>query len=128
MSTTVRSYGVIAILAVSVSDEARDELGEKFYSDKSDLGINYEGSLVYLDFNKNKRYSEREEFYGLSLGRDRVEGIADPAAILTKECNKYGLVFDTSSIDTYNCIWYNGSDNPVDNLTLDQFKARSLGY
>lgn len=115
MSSTVRSYGFIAILRVPVS-EAQETFTEMLSTEKSDLGITYDGKLLYVDFNNNKRLFDREDFYGLFIGSNDQ----DPKAFI-EEAAKRGLSIDLLTLKPYNCIWYTGSDNPVNELTKEEF-------
>lgn len=120
-SSTVRSYGFIAILTTPIEgDQARDDMFDKLYEAKSNLQISYDGTMVYNDFNARKSYQEREDIYGLFIGDqhyNRDEFFA--------ECDKYGIVCDKDSAQSYNCIWYNGCDSPMSMQTLEAFKKAS---
>lgn len=121
MSSTVRSYGVMGVI-VSHKVEDFEELYEKLYDDKSNLGINGDQTLAYLDANANKEYSERENFYGLQFGLDPQVS----AQALVDEAAKYGIVVDPKSCRMYQCIWYNGGDSDMDLLTLKEFGTQTL--
>lgn len=114
MSDNVRSYGFIAILKEPVADVS--ELSDKLWTDKSPLLLNYEGTLVFVDFNLRKSYAEQTDFYGLFIGNEEM----DPAE-LTIESMKYGLDIDEATIKPYTCVWYNGVDSPMDTLTKEEF-------
>lgn len=115
MSDNVRSYGFIAVLKEPVEDVP--ELSEKLWDGKSPIRINYEGTLIFADFSLLKPYSERSDIYGLWIGGHEE---MDYGAVCL-ECRKYGLKIDMSTVKPYNCIWYNGSDSPMDQLTKEKF-------
>lgn len=110
MSETVRDYGFIAKLKNPVEDAER--LAEKLLDADSNLAINYAGNIVFINYNTD------QDIYGLTIGNAsftqemRDEFIA--------EAKKYDLVVDEDSITTFDCIWYNGSDNPVSLLTPEE--------
>jgi hypothetical protein len=116
MSENVRSYGFMAVLEVPV-DHA--DFHDKAWYDKSPLCVNYEGTLVYIDFNRMKSHHERENIYGLFIGDERLD-----ASLFVSECRKYGLSVDQSSRRQYNCIWYNGSDSDMSLLTKKEFLSK----
>ena len=122
MSSTVRSYGLIAQLQVVVPEDDREGLTEKTYDDKSPIDLNYEGTLVYLDMNRHQKYDVREDFYGLFIAGEM--GNVPTPEWFALEAEKYGLKIMMATVRPYNCIWYNGSDNPVDLLTLEEFKQK----
>jgi hypothetical protein len=117
MSDNVLSYGFIAVIAADCKLLDLSALSDKLWSDKSPLGVNYEGTLVYADFNRIKSYTDRTDFYGLFIGK-QDEG---DVAVFKKECAKYGIYVDQTTRQPYNCIWYNGSDSPMDELTKEEF-------
>ena len=113
MSTTVRSYGFMAVLKQPVDP---GEVFDRLWTAKSPLGVNNDGTLVYIDFNETKPYSEREEIYGLFLGSKDMD-ISEFYA----ECGKHGLFVDPKTTKPYNCIWYNGADSDMAMLTKEEF-------
>jgi hypothetical protein len=116
MSETVRQYGFVAVLLKPLSEEQREEISETLWDEKSDLGINYEGTLLYSDLNSHKSYREREDIYGLFLGNKDFDETP-----FVEEAIRRGLDIDGNTITSYNCIYYNGSDSPLDELTKDEF-------
>jgi hypothetical protein len=116
MSSTVRSYGFIAVLRVPILEDQRDDLNEKLYDEKSDIRVGYSGELLHIDFNRNKPYHIKEDIYGLFIGSDKY----DPKGFL-EEAGHHNLFVDLLTLRPYNCIWYNGTDNPVDMLTKEEF-------
>jgi len=123
MSSTVRSYGFIGVLAAPfATPEAREAFCEAIWDKETPLDVTYDGALAYIDYNKQAPLREREDIYFLDLGG------ADPAKTpqdLVAEAAKHGLAVDPASIRPFNCIWYNGSDSPVDMLTKAAFLART---
>lgn len=115
MSSTVRSYGFIAVLVSPLSEEQREVLSDQLYLAKSNLNVNYEGTLIYCDYNFNKSYAKRENVYGLFIGNN---GLTEAEFI--QEAN--GLLgIDVDTVQPYNCIWYNGSDSDINLLTKSEF-------
>lgn len=118
MSSTVRQYGFVAVLLKPLTEVQREVMDEKLYDEKSDLGVVYNGELLYINFNQHKSLNEKENFYGLFLGsmdKDHRPFIAEAAG--------RGLYLDLTTIRPYNCIYYNGSDSPLDMLTKEKLLA-----
>lgn len=120
MSSTVRQYGFVAALLKPLNEEEREEANENLWSEKSDLSINYSGELLYVDFNANKSLDERENIYGLSLGSLAPEGLKEFVELAANS----GFDLDLTTIQPYNCIYYNGGDSPLDMLTKEKLLAR----
>lgn len=116
MSSTVRQHGFIAVLARPISEEDREELWNKLYESESNLGVNYEGTLVYFDANQHKSLSSREDVYGLFFGHDVSHREQMEAQLL-----KHNLMIDGHTMRPYNCIYDNGADSPLDDLTKEEF-------
>jgi hypothetical protein len=114
VSDNVRSYGFIAVLKEPIDDIS--EISDKLWRAKSQVMVNYEGTLAYIDFSLKKSYSERSDFYGLFIGSEQM----DPAE-LTIEAAKHGLDIDESTIKPYTCVWYNGTDSPMSELKKEEF-------
>lgn len=126
MSTTVRSYGLIAVLKnPPVGEEEREALEDELYAEASDLGFNNAGDLLVLDYNRRADYREREDIYIFTIDGKSMKGGApvDPQDIV-KEAAEYGFEIDEASIKPFDCIWYNGVDCPVDMMTKEEFLAR----
>lgn len=118
MSSTVRQYGFVAALLTPLTEEQREEIDEKLYDEKSDLGVVYSGELLYINFNQHKSLREKENFYGLFLGSKDWDHRS-----FVEEAAGRGLYLDLTTIRPYNCIYYNGSDSPLDMLTKDKLLA-----
>lgn len=119
MSTTVIQQGHVAVLLNPITDkDAREELSEKLYDDKTILEINYEGTLLFSDVNRAKSYSERE-----FCGDLFVVGKLDEAGRneFLEQATIAGLHIDVSTIQPYTCIYYNGCDSPRDMMTKAEF-------
>jgi hypothetical protein len=114
VSDNVRSYGFIAVLKKPIADIS--EISDKLWREKSPIQLNYEGTLVYIDFNLRKSYAERTDFYGLFIGSEEM----DPGE-LTIEAAKHGLDIDESTIKPYTCVWYDGVDSPLGTLEKEEF-------
>lgn len=117
MSTTVKGYGFVAVLDDPLTEEEREELCETLWENQSKLCINYEGTLVYIDFNKHEPYSVREDIYGLTLGETTQEGRDK----FYDELYRNGLTITVGTIQPYEEIWHNGGDSNIDLLTLDTY-------
>jgi hypothetical protein len=123
MSTTVRSYGFMALLATPITDpDEREEISERLWEAHSTLGINGEGTLVYSDQNANADMRTREDIYGLNLGKDASTGSVSDFANAVHAAE---LEIDLTTVQPYSCIWYNGSDSDMDTLTKAQFMQRT---
>ena len=118
MSSTVKSYGFVAVLDKPLTEEEeREELSETLYNNKSGLNINYEGTLVYIDFNQHQPYDVREDIYGLTLGDTTFNGRNKFYEAL--EGN--GLTIIGGTVQPYEEIWYNGGDSMLDTLTVEDY-------
>jgi len=117
MSSTVKSYGFVALLNNPLNEEEREELAENLYDNKSGLKINYEGTVVYIDFNQHADYSVRENIYTLDIGSTTPEGQNRFIQAISE--NGLSIVYET--IQPYSEIWYNGSDSCIDLITAEQF-------
>lgn len=118
MSTTVRQYGLIAVLQKPLSPEAREVIEERLYADKMHISTNYEGTLVFFDANKQKPYHVRENIYGLFL---RAPANAELRQVMYDELLKQNILIHGDTMQPYNCIYYNGSDSPLALLTKEKF-------
>lgn len=123
MSATVRSYGFVALLDDPLTDEEREELSEELYANKSCLNINYEGTLVYIDFNQHEHYSVRKNIYGLTLGNTTAEGEDQ----FLKALGDNGIAVTAGTIQPYDEIYYNGGDSDIDLITTDDY-LKAIGF
>lgn len=119
MSTTVRGYGYVARLASKLTEERVEDISEALWETGSNLRLNYEGTLVYYDFMRNKPLSDREGIYFRQVGRGK--GDEGRMEILKEEAEKYGLIIQ-DGILPFSCIWYTGVDAPMDQMTLGEFE------
>lgn len=117
MSSTVKSYGFVAVLDDPIPEDEQEDLQELLYESKSKLQINNEGTLVYMDFNLHEPYSVREDIYGLILGECTKEG----RARFTKAVHAADLTITVGTIQPYDEIWYNGSDSVISCLTKEKY-------
>lgn len=124
MSSTVKSYGFMAVINSDkfLDEEVREEFQENSYNEKSDLSITYDGTIIYSDVNSHADYSTREYFYGFEVGTNMNETNLKK---FLSECEKYGIEIDHTTIAPYSCIWYNGSDCPVDEYTKEELIAKT---
>lgn len=120
MSSTVRQHGFIAVLARPIPKDQREDLTEKLYDSKSNLNINYDGSLVYFDAFQHENIDVREDIYGLFFGHDVSHREQMEAELL-----KHNLMIDGHTMRPYNCIYYNGADSPLDELTKEEFLQKT---
>lgn len=116
MSSTVLSQGFIAVLDVPLDSEAREDLQERLYENKSTLHINHEGTLVYSNV---VPFKDREDIYELQIGG---KTLFDGSINFAHECANAGIVINgTYGSKPYSEIWYNGGDSQVSMLTLEEF-------
>jgi hypothetical protein len=116
MSSTVRQYGFIAALKDAIDDDEREAGNENQWENKTGIRVGYSGELVYIDFNYEKGIRERENFYGLFLGSAKpLPGESREDFVAAMHRWMYDIEID--SIQPYSCIYYNGSDSPLDMLT-----------
>jgi hypothetical protein len=117
VSDNVRSYGFIAAIQEGSELPDLEELNEKLWEEKSLIRVNYEGTLVFADYSLTKPYSERSDIYGFWIGKPEEMDFG----AFHLECRKYGLQIDMATLKPYSCIWYNGTDSPMDQLKKERF-------
>jgi hypothetical protein len=122
MSSTVRQYGFVAVLLKPLSEEESEEANENLWNEKSELSVTYDGTLLYVDYNSNKSLSERENIYGLHLGSLAPQGLKQFIELAAAS----GFDLDLTTIQPYNCIYYNGGDSPLDMLTKEKLLAKDV--
>lgn len=120
MSSTVRQHGFIAVLARPILKEDREELSEKLYEEGSKLDFNGDGTLVFFDVNRHADIDVREDIYGLFFGHD-----VSHRATMEAELLKYNLLINGYTMRPYNCIYYNGGDSPLWDLTKEEFLRKT---
>lgn len=123
MSSTVRSYGFVALLNDPLTEEECEEISEELYANKSCLSLNYEGTLVYIDFNKHEPYDIREDIYVLNIGNTTSEGEQK----FLKALKDNDLVITVGTIQPYNEIWYNGADSCISMITAEDY-LKAIGF
>ena len=112
MSSIDRSYGFIAVLETPFSKEEREAIKECFWKDKSNLNITYDGQCVYYDFNKN---GDEDSIYFTQIGSSDSNLYK-----FENELNHYQLLVKPNTTKPFNCIYYNGCDNPIDMVTKEK--------
>lgn len=112
MSTDVMSRGIIIPLRSKIKDPS--EFNEKLWEADSLLRVNYEGSFIYSD-----EGGRGNDAYGLFFDRP------NPTGAMMNEIRTLGLSVVTAQARSYACLWYNGADNPVDDMTKAQFLERT---
>ena len=113
MSTTVKLEGFVAALLNPILDsQKREDLDEDLYDQKTNLSINYEGTLIYLS-------KSDKDFYGLTLGAESSTPL-DTKSFVNK-CAEYGVEIVVDSIRPFQEIYYNGTDSLINMLTLEKF-------
>lgn len=123
MSSTVISQGYIAVLFNPPGKEAFEEISERLCHLDSNLQINYEGTLLMSDDNCNKKYSEREFQGDLFI----IGSLNDDSRNeFIEQANEAGFSIDANTIQPYTCIWYNGTDSPVFELTKENFLSGKI--
>ena len=116
MSYTQRSYGYIAVLENPFTKEQRDDLIEEFWEKGIDskIGLTYDGGCVYYDFGQD---TDERDVYCTEVGKYPHE---DKLLDVLELWNKFNFSVDSNTIKPFNCIYYNGGDNPIDMLTAEQ--------
>ena len=103
MSGDVASFGLIAELENPLTEEERDRVSNRL----ADRGfrLNYEGTLIRC-----------------ILG----EEVESPyvTAVFSTEHVGFPLRIVENSIKPFVDVWYNGSDDPMDEMTLEEFRAK----
>lgn len=117
MSSTVKSYGFVAVLDTPIPEDEQEDLSELLYDSKSKLQINNEGTLVYMDFNLHEPYDVRENIYTLTIGETTQKG--QDKFLDALRC--IGLTITVGTIQPYEEIWYNGSDSVISCLTKEEY-------
>lgn len=112
MSDNVLSYGFMVPLITAIP-KGSDEWDDAYeYLDKFGLHLNYEGSIVYSD--------KRDDAYG---------GIYFPSRgdlpEFLENVKKANLIVNGSQVSPYVCLWYNGTDSYMSELTLAAFKEKT---
>lgn len=115
MSSTVIMRGYVAELATVLNEQEREDWSEQLYEANSTLSINYEGTLVYSNVVPRE---DREDYYGLQIGKHNLPPVEDFKADLVK----FGLATVTDPVP-YQEIYHNGGDSSIDMLTLAEFHA-----
>lgn len=128
MSTTVRSYGFMALMVTPLTREQMygpddcSGLVEDLYDKKINLNLTYDGTIVYSDMLQHAPYSQREAFDVFYIGSETEAGSKTEFLQL---CAQHGLDIHPNTIQPYVCIWYNGSDSPMSTLEKAEFEQRA---
>lgn len=117
MSSTVIEKGYVAELADIFTAEEREDWNEQLYDAASGLSINHEGTLIYSNV---VPFKDREDFYGLRLGKNDLPPVEDFKAQLVK----FGLAVVTNPVPYWE-IYHNGGDSGISMLTLEEFHKSS---
>lgn len=112
MSENVLSHGIF--LKITNGPLNYEEISDILYDKKSIWNINYEGTLLYSDDSDG-------EAYGIQFHRKNVIDKED-----IKILNDLGIEFDESSALAYSCVWYNGTDSDMSEVTLEEYKNLML--
>lgn len=108
MSDNKITAGWIGVLQTLVDHEVVAEL---LYEAGDKLSVNYEGTLIYTKDVDGKDYE-----FGLKIGSQKT------GEAFINEVRQAGYYIDTTKgIQPFVCHWYNGTDFPVDEYTLDEF-------
>lgn len=117
MSSTVKSKGFIAILKNPVDEADKEDVSERLYDSKCGLDITYDGKMVFSDVYRHASFDVREDVYICEVGVGKEES----ADQFVKIAAENGLEINENSIEPYFCIWYNGSDCPISELTPETY-------
>lgn len=117
MSSTVHGYGVIAKLKKRLPVDLLDGIHNRLIDGRSGCGINYEGTLAYIDMNANKPLQERKDVHHLMFFPLPIEIMAKLSGTMARE----GIDLELFGARWFSCVWYTGSDRPMDEFTLADF-------
>lgn len=128
MSTTLLCYGVMVALKTKVSEEDRETLNDNY--SLTGFQLNYEGTVAYLDVNDadGRKYSDREDIYKVLLfGGSAKSPHMEAYAKLCRILNEAQLEADLFKARWFSCIWHDGSDSPLNTMTLAEFNDPTFG-
>lgn len=109
MSETVASSGLMVPLLSKQPKNVVYEWNDLLYDQGSLVKINYEGTLAYTD--------DGGEVYGITFGsRDHQIKLDEFDDLL-----QFNIGVDLNKVRPYNCVWYNGADSYMDDITLEEF-------
>jgi len=112
MSGDVMSRGIIIPLRTPLKDRAA--IMDQLVDEDSLLGVNYEGTLIYSD-----EGGRGNDAHGLFFDRP------NPSGAMMNELRTRGLSVVTTQARPYSCLWYNGADNPLNQMTKQKFLERT---
>jgi len=107
MSDNVLSYGFMAVLQTPIPKDLRDEVSEVLLS-KSNLEVNYEGTIVYSDDGGSSDITGVQFFDSGSFN------------MFVTELSRMKVKVQ-NSIKAYSSVWYNGSDSYMSSLKLENY-------
>lgn len=117
MSDTVLTKGIIAELKTPLTQEYCNEFNEQLYKLRSNLSINYEGTLLIQSETNSDIYQGivwgSSKFYRGNM----IYEISQLPSPLREILN---IKEETSK--TFYVVWYNGGDADHDMLTLEEFR------
>lgn len=109
MSDNVLSYGVFYKIKNGPLDY--EEVSEALYEADTFFNLNYEGTLLYTDMGGGN-------IYGLHFH--------EPKPLIGEDIRLlqllHGIEVDESSGLAYSCVWYNGADSYMSELTLKEYE------
>jgi hypothetical protein len=123
MSSTRLCYGTMLPLITVFTKEQREEFNDKHES--LGIRINYEGTIAYINENALKTYREQENLFKVIMFGSGMHMQAH--SILSNALGVAGVSADYFRARWFSCVWYDGSDNPIDELTLASFSDPSSG-
>ena len=114
MSSNVFSSGFMVPLITPLTKDEREDVYYKL--EKSDLHINYEGTILYSD--------ETHDFdggYGIMF-----EGVHNNDNFLySLKDSGLDLPINLAMMKYYTRLWYNGSDSDMSMMTIQRFKEEN---
>lgn len=117
MSQTEVHYGFIVPL-IGFKADHRELLRDALHdNDDDDVRVNYEGTLLFVNMN-----DERDEIMITVVGEPSANG----KQRIREICEKYSLKIDPLMMKPYVCIWYNGCDHPLCEMTLAEFRKLTV--
>ena len=113
MSTNQIVSGWIAELRVALPKENVEEVSERLYKEGIGLGLNYEGTLLFM----TEDQQELTEAVGITL-----HGNIPTLHQFLSEAEVEGLGVDANTAYRFTEIWYDGGDDYRSTLTLEGYR------
>lgn len=117
MSDNVYSRGILVPLKNKITNDERNQVIDFCYENDINININYEGTIIFSDIEKNN------DFYYFKI-ENKNSPIFEYDVI--KEFKEILLKFPFIEISPslarlYSSVWFNGGDSPMSEVKLDEF-------